>query len=296
MDWNTPTTSSVYSDLVTQFKTRDASLANMFDGETNTNLPTGAKRWNSLNSRFEKWTGSVWENLSTALTDVCKTANNLSDLADAVTARTNLGLGSLAVKGSVNNADWSGTSLALANGGHGASDAAGARTNLGLGTIATQAASAVAITGGSLSGITGMTMTASSTLDMTSAGTVDKVALVRNNSNLALQATSGTVGLSNSTVTLYLSAADLRPSADQAANLGTGSYRYNAGYISNLYPTKIYPTTRPDYTISTAYTSLRDFDPNAVTGNLGEVTSKLNYLSRVVATMIDDAIALGVYQ
>lgn len=44
--------------------------------------------------------------------------------------------------------------LPLTNGGTGATTAAGARTNLGLGTMATQAASAVAITGGSVTGIT----------------------------------------------------------------------------------------------------------------------------------------------
>jgi hypothetical protein len=42
--------------------------------------------------------------------------------------------------------------LALANGGTGATTAAAARTALGLGTIATQAASAVAITGGTING------------------------------------------------------------------------------------------------------------------------------------------------
>lgn len=48
--------------------------------------------------------------------------------------------------------------LAIARGGTNATDIATARTNLGLGTIATQNANAVAITGGTVTGITDITV------------------------------------------------------------------------------------------------------------------------------------------
>jgi hypothetical protein len=61
------------------------------------------------------------------------------------------------------------TALAVAQGGTGATTDSGARTNLGLGTIATQAASAVAITGGSITGITDLAIADGGTAASTAA-------------------------------------------------------------------------------------------------------------------------------
>lgn len=73
---------------------------------------------------------------------------------NATTARSNLGLGTLATQNSVNAATQVTGILPLANGGTGGTDAATARAGLLLGSIATQNSNAVGITGGAITGIT----------------------------------------------------------------------------------------------------------------------------------------------
>lgn len=78
----------------------------------------------------------------------------LIDDADAAAGRATLGLGDVSVLDTVNNNNWSGADLAVANGGTGASNASDARNNLGLGTMALQNATSVNIDGGTLSNVT----------------------------------------------------------------------------------------------------------------------------------------------
>jgi hypothetical protein len=113
------------------------------DGSTSWNaLPYSAVSvaWGAITGKLTDQTDLVG-----ALAGKLSKAMNLSDLADIVVARSNLGLKGLAVRETVNGNDWSGADLAIADGGTGASTAAVARSNLGaLGTVDKAVAGGVA--------------------------------------------------------------------------------------------------------------------------------------------------------
>jgi len=129
----------------------------------------------------------------------------------AAGARTNLGLGTIAVQ-NANNVAITGGSISglsspivIADGGTGANTATNARLNLGLGSISTQSSTAITITGGSITGlsnfgassvaITGGAITGITDLTVTDGGTgASTAADARTNLGAAASATNVIAG------------------------------------------------------------------------------------------------------
>lgn len=171
------------------------------------------------------------------------------------TARTSLGLGSIATQAS-NSVSITGgsitgiTDLAVADGGTGASDAAGARTNLGLGTMATQASSSVSITGGSITGITDLAIADGGTGASTAAQ-----ALI----NLGLTATAAELNFVDGVTSAIQTQLDGKP-----ANNGTGASGTWAISISGNAATATTSTTLTGLTSSVAELNFVDGVTSAI--------------------------------
>jgi len=81
--------------------------------------PVNGQIWTTTGGLYAQINGSTQGPYLAAAGSFLAVANNLSDLNNVVTARSNMGLGSLATLSTVNNSNWSGTALAATNGGTG---------------------------------------------------------------------------------------------------------------------------------------------------------------------------------
>ena len=121
-----------FDDIYLGAKSSDPSVDN--DGDA---LNAGDLYFNTTSNNLKVYTGSAWADAALTAANFLTVANNLSDLNNPGTARTNLGLGTIATQ-AANNVSITGgsvtgvTDIAIADGGTGASSASAARTNLGL--------------------------------------------------------------------------------------------------------------------------------------------------------------------
>lgn len=125
-DWNSPVLASAYADVLTDLKDRDFDAGSLFLNVP-TNPVTGMIRYVRATNKFQEYDGAAWQ--------------------DKV--------------------------LSIAGGGTGASSASTARTSLGLGTMAIQDATGVTITGGSITGLGTLTINAGMTAGSGAVGIID---------------------------------------------------------------------------------------------------------------------------
>lgn len=181
-----------------------------------------------------------------AVTTLTSFARTLLDDTSNSTARTTLGLGSIATQAAsavtITGGSITGiTDITIADGGTGASTAGGARTNLGLGSIATQESNNVTITGGTVSGITDITVADGGTGRSTATayavlcgGTTSTGA----HQSIASVGTSGQVLTSNGAAalpTFQTLDVDFTPSSEITVATGTQTYAaaHGLGAIPN---------------------------------------------------------------
>lgn len=167
-----------FDDRYLGTKTSDPSVDN--DGNA---LVAGSLYFNSVAGVMKLYTGTIWTAAYVSGSSYLATTNNLSDLNNVASARTNLGLGSAATQNTSAFATAAqGTkadgALQAANNLSDLANANTARTNLGLGTIAVQSANNALITGGSITGITDLAVADGGTGASTAAGARTNLGLV----------------------------------------------------------------------------------------------------------------------
>lgn len=91
-NWNVPTVSSDYLDVLDELAAKDEDAATMFLSGTETNQPVGSIRLERGVNRLQEWNGSSWGTLPLAV------SGGGTSSTTAAGARSALGLGSIATQ------------------------------------------------------------------------------------------------------------------------------------------------------------------------------------------------------
>lgn len=103
-NWNNPTGSSTFSDFLSWMRALAIDAATFFVSSP-TNQPTGAMKYDRATDKFQEWDGSTW------VDQVIAIGGGGTGGSTASAARANLGLGALAVLGTVSDTEITGVDI-----------------------------------------------------------------------------------------------------------------------------------------------------------------------------------------
>lgn len=229
-NWSLPALTSSYTNFVDEVKNRDSDLAVGFDPAlvTPTNLLTNTIRWSSAASKWQKYNGSAWADLSAtyaiAITGNAGTATTLAS------ART---INGVSFNGSANINVNTVAAATFNNGGAGAASGStfngGTAITVSYNTVGAPSAAGVGASGTWAIAITGNAATATSATSATSAttaGNITGVAAIANGGTGSSTAAAALVALGQQTGS---TGAALTPTGTTAERPtpATGHFRFN---------------------------------------------------------------------